>query len=275
MGGFGSGIWEGAVARLSVMAKEIGGQLPSFAVAAVVLLLAWIAARLAAAGTRRVLARTSTKGHVDLLVARFVKAGVLAVGLVTALGIVGVNVGALIASLGLVGLTISLALKDVLANYVSGIMLLIQGPFTVGDTIVVDGTEGTVIDVKARATALRTGDGREVHIPNSAVFAATVTNISANPVRRFEIQLTVPGDADLASARGVVLSAVSDVGGVLSDPGPDAQISAIGAGWARIVAHGWVDTRAHGVGDTQAAALVVAARRLHEAGLASSTRRIR
>jgi small conductance mechanosensitive channel len=268
-----SDIGTGVVTRVQTLATEIGAHLPLFAAAVAVVLVSWFLARLTHTATQRVLARTSTKGHVDLLVARFAKASVLTVGIVVALGVVGVNVGALIASLGIAGLTLSLAFKDVLANYVSGVMLLLQGPFTVGDTIAVDGVEGTVIDVRARATALRSGDGREIHIPNSAVFAATVTNLSSNPIRRFEVTLSVPADADLVVARGVVLSAVSDVGGVLADPGADAQISAVGAAWARITAHGWVDTRTNSLGDSQAAALVVASRRLHEAGLALAVRR--
>jgi small conductance mechanosensitive channel len=272
---FGTDLVAGVAARVATLATDIGAHLPLLIAAVAVVLLSWVASRVSFGVTRRVLARTSTKGHVDLLVARLAKAGVLTIGIVVALGIVGVNVGALIASLGIVGLTLSLALKDVLANYVSGVMLLLQGPFTVGDCIVVDGVEGTVIDVKARATALRTGDGRDVHIPNSTMFGATVTNLSCNPVRRFEITLSVPADADLVSARGVALSAVSDLDAVLGDPGPDAQVTSVGPGWARIGAHGWVDTRDHSLGDTQAAALVVASRRLHEAGLGTSAPRSR
>jgi small conductance mechanosensitive channel len=171
-----------------------------------------------------------------------------------------------------VGLTISLALKDVLANYVSGVMLLLQGPFKVGDTIIVEGIEGTVIDVTARSTTLRIGDGRFVHIPNMTMFGATVTNVTTAPVRRFEVSLAVPSDSDLVAAAGLVLAAVIDVTGVLVDPAADAQVGAVGAAWARIVAHGWVDTRVCSLGDVQAAALVVASRRLHEAGLAPSRR---
>jgi small conductance mechanosensitive channel len=158
----------------------------------------------------------------------------------------------------------------VLANYVAGVMLLLQGPFTVGDSIVVDGIEGTVVDVKARATALRAGDGREIHIPNSTMFAATVTNLSSNPVRRFEVALSVAAGVDLVTARGVVLSAVSGVDGVLVDPAPDAQVSGIGVAWARLMAHGWVDTRDNSLGDVQVAALVAASGRLRDAGLGPS-----
>jgi len=72
-----------------------------------------------------------------------------------------------------------------------------------------------------------------------------------------------------------VLSAVSDVAGVLAEPAADAQVMAVGAAWARITAHGWIDTAEHSLGDAQAAATVVAARRLREAGLSGSARRPR
>jgi small conductance mechanosensitive channel len=274
MSDVGASVLRGLVATLDRLVAGFGARLPLFVVAVLVVLVAWWLGRVVFSITRKVLARTSTAGHVDLLVARFAKAGVITVGLVVALSVVGVNLGALVASLGLVGLTISLALKDVLANYVSGVMLLLQGPFKVGDTIVVDGIEGTVTDVTARSTALRSGDGRIVHIPNMTVFGATVTNVTAEPVRRFEISLTVPADGDLASGRGVVLAAVTDVKGVLPDPAADAQVATVGAAWARVVAHGWVDTRVASLGDVQAAALVVAGRRLHEAGLSSVRRRL-
>jgi small conductance mechanosensitive channel len=261
-------IQKGITEAVQQFAKGFGGHIPLLVAAVAVLAVAWIVSRVSFSATRSLLARTSTTGHVDILVARFVRGSVMAVGIVAALGVAGVNAGALVASLGLVGLTVSLALKDVLANYVSGVMLLLQGPFKVGDTIVVDGMEGTVADVTARTTTLNAGDGREIHIPNSTIFSAVVTNVSRNPVRRFEITLTVPVDVDLAAARGVVLAAISDTGGVLHDPGPDAQVGHIGAGSARIIAHGWVDASRSSSGEAQAAALVIAAKRLHDAGLA-------
>jgi small conductance mechanosensitive channel len=255
------------------LVEDLGTRVPLLVAALVVLLVAWWVAGVTFVVARRVLARTSTTGHVDLLVARVIRAAVLGVGVVIALGVFGVNPGALIASLGLVGLTLGLALRDVLANYVSGVMLLMQGPFKVGDSIVIDGLEGTVDDITARSTTLRASDGKIIHVPNMTVFGAIVTNVSTNPVRRFEVSLVVPADSDLASARGVVLAALTEVAGVLDDPAADAQISMTGAAWARIVAHGWVDTRETPLGDAQAAGLVTAGRRLREAGLKASHRR--
>jgi len=97
---------------------------------------------------------------------------------------------AMAASLGLVGLTLGFALRDVLSNSLSGVMLLVQRPFSIGDTISVAGHKGEVEDVRVRDTVLRTSDGWTAYVPNMTVFNAVVLNSSTSRLRRFEI--TVP-----------------------------------------------------------------------------------
>ena len=112
------------------------------------------------------LARTSTQAHVDLLVARTVRWTVLAIGVVvTPWRSLGVNVGALVTSLGLVGLTLGFALRDVLANSVAGVMLLMQRPFTIGDTIVVGGDRGRRRR-RARSRHRAAHAGRPARVPS-------------------------------------------------------------------------------------------------------------
>ena len=187
-GAFTTGIGD----AFEALARGAADSLPRLLAGIIVFLIAWIVARAASAATRRVLGRTSTQAHVDLLVARTVRWTVLAIGLVTALAVLGVNVGALVTSLGLAGLTLGFALRDVLANSVAGVTLLMQRPFTIGDTIVVNGTEGVVRDVRVRDTVLRTPDGRLAYLPNMTVFNAVVINVTQAPVRRFEIAVWTP-----------------------------------------------------------------------------------
>lgn len=267
MQAFWSEVGSSASSAWRALAPRLGDKLPAIVAAILIVVVAWLLGRLTYETVRRVLARRSTAGRVDMLVARFARAAVLAVGVVVALAVIGLNIGALVASLGLVGLTLGLALKDVLANYVAGVMLLMQGPFKVGDTISVAGMEGTVTDVTTRDTTLRGADGRNIHIPNSTVFGAIVVNVSAYPVRRFEVAFTLPAGADLPTARGIILGAFCDTGGVLSDPAPDAQVTQVGPTYARVTAHGWVDTLRHALGDVQGAAHVTATHRLREAGV--------
>ncbi len=250
------------VGRIGAAFTQVVGGLadktPSIAAALVVIVLTWLAGRITFAATRRVLSQRSTAAHVDVFVARFARAGVIALGLVVSLGIVGVDLTALVASLGLVGLTLGFALRDVLANSVSGVLLLLQRPFTIGDSIAVAGVEGPVEDIRVRDTVVRLADGRRAYVPNTTVFNEVVINASHDKLRRFEVCVTVPAGMEPLAALEQVRMAVSAVPDVLPEPEPDAVLSFVGSTRARIVAHGWVDTGSTGLDGARSAALLAA-----------------
>ncbi len=112
------------------------------------------------------------------------KATILIMGLLTALGTLGVDVTALVAGLGLTSLALGLALKDIVSNVVSGVLILMYRPFHIGDTINVSGGEGVVINIDLRYTVLQ-GQGRLILIPNQNVFSNVVIvnrpQLPANP----------------------------------------------------------------------------------------------
>jgi small conductance mechanosensitive channel len=259
---------QGVATQWQSMAEGLGANMPKFAAGVVILLLTWWLSGVAMRATRRVLARTSTTGNVDVVVSRLLRGAIVVVGVVAALGVMGVNVAAIVTSLGLAGLTVGLALRDALANYVAGILLLLHRPFAIGDTILVDGQEGEVLDVTTRTTALRAPDGREVHIPNDKVFNAVVINVTRNPVRRFELKLLVPSKADVAGLRSSLVEVVSAVDGVMTHPAPDVAVGPAGPYFSRAIAHGWVDTTHDALGDVHDAAYAAASARLRELGLA-------
>jgi small-conductance mechanosensitive channel len=97
----------------------------------------------------------------------------LVLGIVTALGTLGIDVTALVAGLGLTGFALSLAMKDILSNAMSGIMLLASHPFRAGDTISVQGFEGRVLEVNLRYTVLDR-EGQTIFVPNATLVANVV-----------------------------------------------------------------------------------------------------
>lgn len=112
------------------------------------------------------------------LVIRFVgrsaKYVLLAVGVISALGTMGVDVSAVIAGLGLTGFALSLALKDAVSNLIAGILIIVYTPFTVGDKIKVAGVEGRVEEINLRYVSLRLDNGALTLIPNSKVLTEVV-----------------------------------------------------------------------------------------------------
>lgn len=166
-----------------------------------------------------------------------------------ALAVLGINVTTLLASLGITSLVLGFALKDTIEQAISGTLLLFQRPFKIGDVIEIDAVEGVVTDVGIRTTEVRTFDGVHVLIPNNRVYQAVIRNKSHYTARRFELQLNIGTNNDLAGANRVLLDAVKGVAGVLSEPAPAVAYENFTDTAVRTVVRYWIDTT-HG--DAQA-----------------------
>ncbi len=138
----------------------------------VFLLVAWVGRRLIALAAPRVRADTGAV----LLLSRVYYYGILIFGIITALGAAGLNVTALVTGLGLTGFALGFALKDVLSNLLSGIMLLLYRPFNIGDQIRMGEYEGTIETIRMRDTLVRAADGRLIVIPNTKLITEVVVN---------------------------------------------------------------------------------------------------
>ena len=144
--------------------------------ALLVLVVALVGMRLALNWTGRAMRRGRVDSGTQILVKRGLVVTWLVITLVVVLGILGVNPAGLLAVAGAVGLAFSLAVQDILRNFFSGIYLLLERPFRVGDTIRVKDQEGVVENVGVRTTQLRTRENVQVLVPNALVFAEVVTN---------------------------------------------------------------------------------------------------
>lgn len=159
----------------------------------------------------------------------------------TALATMGVDVAAVIAALGLGSLAIGLALKDTIENAITGVLLLIQRPFKVGDIIKVGDVMGVVSDVAIRTTNVKTFDGLHVLIPNRQVYNEVITNWSYYPTRRITATVGVAYDTDLPKAYRVLKEAVVSTPGVLAKPEPLISFEAFDDSSIRMVFRFWVD----------------------------------
>jgi len=169
---------------------------------------------------------------------------------ITLLSLYNVNVNALVAALGVGGLALSLAAQDTLSNVISGIMIMLDQPFRVGDRIEIQslGTWGDVVDIGLRSTRIRTRDNRLVIVPNNTISTDQIVNYTyPDPRYRIEIEIGIAYGQDIEKVRKVLVDTVSKVEGVIPDKPVDALYVAMGDSAmtfrVRWWIHSYVDTR--------------------------------
>ena len=177
---------------------------------------------------RRVISRGLGAGFAAIITGRLMAYAVFLVGLSYALTSLGVRVGPLLGALGLGGLVLALALQGVVGNFVSSLILQARRPFTVGDTVELEGRIGVVEDIDSRTTQIRGLDGTHIRVPNANVVDATIVNLTRAPVRRSSLAVGVAYDTDLQLATEVIYQALERVPRVLSDPEPWVNLDGFG-----------------------------------------------
>jgi small conductance mechanosensitive channel len=121
--------------------------------------------------------------------------------IIAAINQLGVQTASLIALVGAAGLAVGLALQGSLANFASGVLIVLFRPYKVGDFIEGAGIAGSVEEVQILTTILKTGDNKQVIVPNSQIMGSTITNYSANDTRRVDLVVGVSYDDDLDQVR--------------------------------------------------------------------------
>lgn len=177
---------------------------------------------------RRVIAHAIGPGFAAVIMSRLASYVVVLVGLFYALTALDVEVGPLIGALGLGGLVLALALQRFVENFVSSIILQARRPFTIGDTVQLDDHIGIVTDIDSRVTVLEGLDGTQIRVPNSNVIAATITNLTREPIRRSTLEVGVAYDTNLEVAHQTITAALRRVPRVRPDPEPLVNVTGFG-----------------------------------------------
>ena len=159
------------------------------------------------------------------------------------LSIMGIDLTAVAVLGGALGVGIGLGLQQIAANFVSGIILLIEGQTTVGDYVELDGGErGTIVKMTARACILETFDGRWIVVPNDHFITTRVVNYSdQGSANRYEAPFSVSYDTDINRVPEIIETAVAALPFVLQDPdGPDCELRGFGESSVDFVVEYWV-----------------------------------
>ncbi len=179
----------------------------------------------------------------DTVLSQLAFGAILTAAGIVALGVAGIDVTSLVAGLGLTSLAIGFALRDILENTISGLLILFSRAYVVGDIIRVTDQEGVVSDISLRATTIKSVDGIETLIPNRLVYGNILQNRTAYPVlrRTLEFRLDDGTAAGDVCARATI--AAAGASGVLTDPPPAAEAVMNADGLPRLRLHYWVPSR--------------------------------
>jgi len=154
----------------------------------------------------------------------------------------GVATTSLIALIGAAGLAVGLALQGTLQNLASGVMLIIFRPFNDGDFIEAAGVSGVVEQIGIFTTTMRTGDNREIIIPNGEIFGGTITNYSKRATRRIDMVFGIGYDDDLKKAKDILNKILEEDDRVLSDPAPLVAVSELADSSVNFNVRPWCNT---------------------------------
>jgi small-conductance mechanosensitive channel len=219
----------------------------SLAAALVVLVVSYVLARLARRlVTDRMLARTHLSTGVRYMLGRFTGYLVFVLGAIVALQTIGIRATTLTAFGAALGVGIGFGLQDVVKNFVAGLILLIERPFQVGDRLEVQGVSGEVVEIRSRATVLRTNDDVHLIVPNSRFTNDTIVNRSYDrPLYRCRAPVAVDSDSDPKAVEEALLEAARRCDGVLGDPAPSARFRAFADSGLKFELLCWTDKLFH------------------------------
>ncbi len=160
----------------------------------------------------------------------------------SALSQLGVNMTAFLTVMGAAGLAVGLSLKETLANFASGVVLIFFAPFRIGDYVTIAGISGTVEKITVFSTIIRTADNQRIIVPNGKISNDVIINVNGNPTRRVSLTIGIGYGDDIAKARQVVESIFQEEGRILHEPAPSVVVSELGESSVNLFIRAWVKT---------------------------------
>ncbi len=218
--------------------------LPAILLAIIILVLTRSAARLVRRGVEKVGERAFKSLSLRSLVTQSAYALTWVAGILLAciIAFPDVGVSELVGLLGLGSVAIGFAFQDIFKNFLAGVLLLLQEPFSLGDQIIVDGYEGTVANIALRSTQIRTYQGEMVVMPNSIVYTSPVQVMTGRPRRRTDLAIGVDYNTPLPMAISKLHEATVGVEEVEQSPAVEVDVVSFGDSSIDLVVRYWTQS---------------------------------
>jgi small conductance mechanosensitive channel len=198
----------------------------------------WVARRLANFA-QAALGRANFDSTLSGFLRNLIYGVLIALLVVTALGVLGVPSAPMVAALGTAGLAIGLALQGSLSNLAWGVLLVVFRPFRVGDYVSAGGTEGTVQSINLMHTQLILPDNREAILPNAKIGSDVIVNFNRLGTRRFELKLGIAYRDDADQVMATIMQLMASDPRILKEPIPGVWIEGLAGQTVNLVLRGW------------------------------------
>ncbi len=180
--------------------------------------------------------------HVDPSVYNFIKRSVSVLikgGFILSALSMFFNIGSLVTAIGAAGVAASLGLQDSVAQFASGIQILLNHPFKNGDFVEVNGIQGNVADIRFMNTVITTVDNKRIIIPNSHITTNHIINYSAENIRRIDLIYSIGYTEDMSKAKNVIMNVAACNELILNEPAPQVFVNSHEASCINLVAKIW------------------------------------
>lgn len=216
--------------------------LPNIGIAILIVVLAFVISALIRSAIVRSF-KKKDRSNLGEMVAGFTRATIIVAGFLTAATVVmpTLKPGDIVAGLGVSSVAIGFAFKDILQNWLAGMLILLRQPFEIGDQIEVNDYEGTVEHIETRATLIRSYDGKKVVVPNSEIYTNSVVVKTAHDLRRSQYDIGIGYGDDLDEAVRVLKEALQDVPELTTDRETEVLPWDLAASWVTIRIRWWTD----------------------------------
>ncbi len=191
---------------------------------------------------KEVFPRTRLKQGVPNTILIMTKFTIVLLGILLAFSAAGVKMDKIAIAMGALGVGIGFGLQNIISNFISGIILALERPITIGDLIEIPNVSGVVKDIGIRASTVRTWDGSDVIVPNAELISNKLTNWTFyDRLRRVKTEVRVPFDTNIEAVSQLLLKAAGEIDEVMEKPKPYLNFKGIGTSAMEITLYCWIN----------------------------------
>ena len=231
--------WAGLFEKVQTLGIDFGIKAIT---ALVIFYVGRIVARFIAKGMRKVMRSQEVDKILESFVSNLAYWAMMMFVIIAAINQLGVQTTSLIAIMGAAALAIGLSLQGALANFAAGVLIVMFRPYRVGDYVEAAGISGTVVQVQILTTVLKTGDNKQIVVPNGQIMSSIITNYSANDTRRVELIVGVSYDDDIDKVRGTLQDLIDADERIFKDPAPLIAVSELADSSVNFTVRIWVNS---------------------------------